>query len=228
MRLLATGRETEIRELDVTTTVKENVVGFDIPDFVSLESTTSQQIHEDSPMQEAKFMNSFDGHNDFCHVESSNILRENFILDQHGHQVTTRQEFHQEVKVSSVLERGVQLDQPRVVLGIGQNITLCTNVGQLILLEHFRLDQRLERVNLAIGPPLHQLDLTKRTLSNDLDSLEIAGCLPGPKESKEVRFLLRHSIRILTCLFLRNGRVADQLIELRRTRSNGLMLVKRM
>lgn len=31
MRLLSTGRQTEIRELDVTTTVKENVVGFDVP-----------------------------------------------------------------------------------------------------------------------------------------------------------------------------------------------------
>ena len=177
-------------------------------------------------MQEAKFMNGFNGHDDFCHVESSNILRENFIFDQHGHQVTTRQEFHQEIKVSGVLERGVQLDQPRIVLGVSQNVTLCTDVGQLILLEHLCLDQGLERVNLAIGPPLHQLNLTKRTLSDDLDSLEVVGCLSGPKESKEVRLLLGHSIRILTCLFLRNGRVADQLIELRRTRRNRLDVSK--
>ena len=34
MRLLATGRETEIREFDVTTTVQENVVGFDIPGWL--------------------------------------------------------------------------------------------------------------------------------------------------------------------------------------------------
>lgn len=34
MRLLATGGKTEISELDVTTTVKENVVGFDIPGLI--------------------------------------------------------------------------------------------------------------------------------------------------------------------------------------------------
>lgn len=30
MRFLAAGRKTEIRELNVTTAVKENVVGFDV------------------------------------------------------------------------------------------------------------------------------------------------------------------------------------------------------
>ena len=47
-----------------------------------------------------------------CHIEASDIIRENFILDEHSHQVTTGQIFHQHIQEERVLERGEELDDP--------------------------------------------------------------------------------------------------------------------
>ena len=55
-------------------------------------------------MQETKLMNSLDSHDHFRHIESRNVLRENFILNQHGHQVTTWQKLHKHVEERVVLE----------------------------------------------------------------------------------------------------------------------------
>lgn len=84
MRLLATGRETEISELNVTTTVKEDIVRLDITIssmLVHFHNKFPYRAQVYSPMQETKLVNSLDSHYHFCHVESRNVLRENFILD---------------------------------------------------------------------------------------------------------------------------------------------------
>jgi hypothetical protein len=142
------------------------------------------------PMKETKLVHSLDGHYDLSHVESSNVLGENLILDQHGHQITTGQELHQKVKVRIVLERCMELHEPRVILGVRQDITLGTNVGQLILFEHLRLDQRLESIDFAVSLALHELDLTEGTLSDNFDGLEVRRRLLGSQESEEVGFSL--------------------------------------
>jgi hypothetical protein len=48
-------------------------------------------------MNEAEFVDGLDGERDFRHVEASDILCEDFVLDEHGHQITTGQELHEHV-----------------------------------------------------------------------------------------------------------------------------------
>lgn len=49
------------------------------------------------PMDEAQLVDGFYCQRDFCHVKSSDVLREDLILDEHSHQVATRQELHEHV-----------------------------------------------------------------------------------------------------------------------------------
>jgi hypothetical protein len=84
------------------------------------------------PMDETKFVDSFNGKNNLCHVEACNVLRKNLVLDEHRHQVTSRQELHEHVEEGSVLEGSVQLDDPWTV-GLGEDVTLRADVGQLVL-----------------------------------------------------------------------------------------------
>lgn len=58
-------------------------------------------------MYEAKLVDSFNCKSNLSHVETCDILSEDFILDEHGHQVTTGQELHEHVKEGIVLEGGV-------------------------------------------------------------------------------------------------------------------------
>jgi hypothetical protein len=85
-------------------------------------------------MDEAELVDGFDCEHNLSHVESGDVFCEDFILDQHGHQITTRQELHEHVEESVVLEGSVQLDNPWAV-GLGENITLRPDVSQLIFLE---------------------------------------------------------------------------------------------
>ena len=50
--------------------------------------------------------------------------------DSHRHQITSRQEFHDQVQVIRVLERVVQLDDPRRV-GFGEHVSFGTDVCEL-------------------------------------------------------------------------------------------------
>lgn len=51
-------------------------------------------------MNKSLLVDSIEGCHQLSHVESRDIFREDFILDEHGHQITTRQEFHQHIKVT--------------------------------------------------------------------------------------------------------------------------------
>ena len=84
-------------------------------------------------MNEAQLVHSLDSQNDFCHVESCDILAEDLILDEHRHQITTRQELHKHVKEGGVLERSVKLDEPWT-LGVGEDVALSADVGKLVFL----------------------------------------------------------------------------------------------
>ena len=81
-------------------------------------------------MNEPKRMHRLDGKHALCDIESRHILRESVVLDQHGHEITPRKEFHDQVQVRRVLEGVVELDDPWRV-GFSENIALCANMGQL-------------------------------------------------------------------------------------------------
>ena len=89
-------------------------------------------------MDEAKLMNSFYSKSNLSHVEAGDVLSEDLIFDEHGHQVTSRQELHQHVQERAVLERCVELNQPRTVC-IRENVTLGTYVRQLIFFVLYHL-----------------------------------------------------------------------------------------
>lgn len=85
-------------------------------------------------MNEAELVDGLKSKCNFSHVESGNVLGKDFILDEHSHQISTRQELHEHVEESRVLEGSVQLDQPRTV-SVGEDITLGADVCELILFE---------------------------------------------------------------------------------------------
>lgn len=85
-------------------------------------------------MDETKLVDSLYGKSDFGHVETCDVFGENFVLDQHSHQIASRQKLHKHVKEGTVLESRVQLDDPRAVR-LSENITLRADVGELVLLE---------------------------------------------------------------------------------------------
>lgn len=75
-------------------------------------------------------MDSVDGKYTFCDVESSDVLRECIIFNEHGHEIPTREKLHDKIQSLWVLEGIKQLDHPMGV-GLGQNVALSTDVGQL-------------------------------------------------------------------------------------------------
>jgi len=121
-------------------------------------------------MNEAILMNRINGQNDLSDVEPCNILRENLILDEHGHKITSWQELHQHVQKVCVLEGCVELYNPRTVR-LSQDITFCTDMCQLVLLEHLMLDERFHCIDLCILLLLDKLDLAKGALSDNFDCL---------------------------------------------------------
>ena len=85
-------------------------------------------------MYEAKLVDSLNGQGELSHVKASDVLRENLVLDEHSHQITTWQELHEHVQEGVVLESRVELDDPRTVR-LGEDITLGADVCKLVLLE---------------------------------------------------------------------------------------------
>lgn len=58
-------------------------------------------------MYEAKLVDGLNGKSDLSHVESSDILSEDLVLDEHSHKITTGKEFHEHVEERVILERCV-------------------------------------------------------------------------------------------------------------------------
>lgn len=56
------------------------------------------------PMDETELVDGFDGQDNLRHVEASDVLAEDLVLDEHCHQVTTGQELHEHVEECRVLE----------------------------------------------------------------------------------------------------------------------------
>jgi hypothetical protein len=75
------------------------------------------------PVYEAQLVDGFYRQCDLGHVEARDVLGEDLVLDEHGHEVTTRKKLHEHVEEGVVLEGRVQLDDPWTV-GFGENVTL--------------------------------------------------------------------------------------------------------
>jgi hypothetical protein len=99
--------------------------------LISVDSNSN--FENNIPMDEAQLVHSLNSKNNFCHVEPGDILAEDLILDEHCHQITTGQEFHEHVKEGGVLERSVKLDEPWT-LSVGENVALSADVGKLVFL----------------------------------------------------------------------------------------------
>ena len=82
------------------------------------------------PVNEAKRVDSLNGEHALRNVESCHILREGVILDQHRHEIPSRQELHDQIEIRRVLEGVVELDDPWRV-GFCEDIALCAYVCKL-------------------------------------------------------------------------------------------------
>jgi hypothetical protein len=84
-------------------------------------------------MDITKIVNRFNRNNTFGHVESGDIFRKNIVFHEHGHQISSGEKFHDEVKIKRILKRVEQLYYPWGS-GFSQNITLSPDVRQLHVL----------------------------------------------------------------------------------------------
>lgn len=58
-----------------------------------------------TPMNEAKLMDSFNCENTLRHVETCYIFREGVVFYKHCHEIAAGKELHDEIQVCSILER---------------------------------------------------------------------------------------------------------------------------
>ena len=66
-------------------------------------------------MDETHSVNSLDSENAFGNIETRHIFGKCVVLDEHGHQIASREELHYQVKVYGILEGVEQLNDPRRV-----------------------------------------------------------------------------------------------------------------
>lgn len=97
--------KTKVGQLDVATTIEENIVWLDITFGVLANEDDIGILH--LPVYETQLVDSLNGQSNLCHVESCDVLGENFILDEHSHQVTAGQELHEHIQKCVILERCV-------------------------------------------------------------------------------------------------------------------------
>jgi hypothetical protein len=94
--------------------VDQDVVRFNVPDYEMCVAVARGEVKcvVYSPVNESKVMDRFDREDAFRHVETSNVLGERVILNEHSHQVTSGKKFHDQVQVCWVLERVKELHYP--------------------------------------------------------------------------------------------------------------------
>lgn len=190
MLLVEPSRQTKVAQLDVAFRVDEDVVRLNVA------------------MNEAQLVNALERQDALGHVEARYVVRECVVLDEHRHQISARQELHQQVEVLRILERVVQLHYPGTV-ALGQHVTLSPYVRQLqtkhtyamsapflsaymehtpthlVLFEHLALPECLHCVNLARIHLLYQPNLSKRALSDNLDSPKVIQAQPRTSQAQE-------------------------------------------
>ena len=95
--------------------VNENIVRLDVADGCKvlqkyLYDGRKKSFH--GPMDITKIVDRFDRNDTFGHVESGDIFGKNIIFHEHGHQIASREKFHDEVKIKGILKRIEQLYYP--------------------------------------------------------------------------------------------------------------------
>lgn len=100
MELVEAGRQAKVGQLDMPTAIEQDVIGFNISAVgVSARNPRDPPLGQvvDLPVNEAQLVNGIDGEDNLGNIEARNILGKDLVLDQHGHQIATRQELHQHV-----------------------------------------------------------------------------------------------------------------------------------
>ena len=64
------------------------------------------------PVDETQLVDSLNGKHTLRNVETSDIFRESVVLDQHRHEIASRQELHDQIEVGRILEGVVELHDP--------------------------------------------------------------------------------------------------------------------
>jgi hypothetical protein len=139
MQRTEASREAKIGQFDMAAVIQQDIVWLDISGTISATAKGINKSHR-LPMDEAKFMDCLNSQYALSHIETGNILGEDLVLDQHGHQVASWQKLHEHIEEVRILERGEELYNPRT-LCLCQNIALGPNVCELIFLKHLCLDQ---------------------------------------------------------------------------------------
>jgi hypothetical protein len=113
--------KTEIRELDMTVLVDQNVVRF----YIS--------------MNVLQVVNRFYRQNHLRRVKSGLVMAKNVFFDQEVHQVASWYVIHYQVQKFGILKRTLESNNPRVVLGIGEHVSLLPDLNHFVLIYHFSL-----------------------------------------------------------------------------------------
>ena len=110
--------------------VDKDIVGFDVSESRMSICEERKDTTKSIPMNEAQFMYSLDCKNTLRYIEPRHVFREGIILDEHGHQVASRKELHNEIQVRGILERVKELDHPRGIR-LGEDVSFGTDMGKL-------------------------------------------------------------------------------------------------
>jgi len=86
----------------------------------------------DEPMDIVELMNRVDSRDKLSHVKTSFVFGKDILFNKLGHQVSTRDKFHDEIKEILILEGKVKLSHPIIIICFDQNISLCPNMGNLV------------------------------------------------------------------------------------------------
>jgi hypothetical protein len=82
---------------------------------------------------------------------------------------------------------------------------------------HFLLDQRLQRIDLAVILALNKLDFSESTLTDDLESGEVVWLLLCSQESQVLDFGIAHAQLLLGLTVVRDGRFLHDRFKLQRS-----------
>ena len=79
---------------------------------------------------------------------------------------------------------------------------------------HLLLDQRLQRIDLAVVLALNKLDLSESTLADNLEGGEVVWLLLCSQESQVLDFSIAHAQLLLGLTVVRDGRLLHNRLKL--------------
>ena len=185
----------EVRQLNVTVAVDEDVIRLYVP------------------VNEAHFMNRLDGENQLGDVKARHVFAEYTEFDQQAHEVPARHVLHNEIQVVLVLERVEKLHDPFVVR-LRENVAFGFDVCDLVSFQHFGFFQDFHGVERTRLNMFRQTNLAKGTHTDHAQPLEHARIHFGSLQADVVRFLLVQNFAHLGLRFGRKLHLAHLILEL--------------